>query len=292
MTIQLQNNHLIVFVSEKGAELSSIKSSKTGLEYLWQGDSTFWGRKSPILFPIVGRLKDDQYIIDGHTYSMGQHGFARDCTFQISHQSSTKVSLCLLSNMSSQAMYPYDFRLTITYTLEENSIVVTYLVENPSKEETMYFSIGAHPAFNVPLTQDTTFEDYYLSLSPKQFRTMLPLIGPYVDFSSKKLVQTDANIVLTRTLFDIDTLIYETEGKNVFSLQSDKTDHSVAITFENFPYVGIWSPPGKDAPFVCIEPWFGISDDVNSTGLFKEKIGIQALEANSSFSAHYSITIN
>ncbi|PKM94678.1 MAG: aldose epimerase [Firmicutes bacterium HGW-Firmicutes-1] len=291
MTIQLQNNHLIVLVSEKGAELSSIKSIDTGLEYLWQGNSTYWGRQAPVLFPIIGRLINDQYLIDEQIYPMGQHGFARDYTFRISSQSDTNVSLCLTSDSTTKAIYPYDFNLTITYKLEENTVTVTYLVENPNVKEMMYFSIGGHPGFNVPITEDTKFEDYYLAISPTLSRTIIPLKGPYLDTSNKFLTQTTANLALNRNLFDNDAIIYETKGRNVFSIQSDKTEHSISFTLDDFPYVGIWSPPKKDAPFVCIEPWFGIADEVTASGQLKEKLGIQSLEAMGTFSAHYSITI-
>ncbi|PKM52021.1 MAG: aldose epimerase [Firmicutes bacterium HGW-Firmicutes-7] len=292
MTIQIQNQDLTVLVDEKGAELLSIKNQSSDLEYLWQGDNTYWGRTAPVLFPIVGRLKNDHYELEGQIYTMGQHGFARDCLFEVTSQSDSKVSLCLTSNPSIKLMYPYDFRLTITYTLEENTIDITYFVENLNKKETMYFSIGAHPGFNVPLTNDTKFEDYYLTFSPKQIRTQIPLSGPYLDTLNKQQVSTNTNINLNRSLFDIDALIYETVNKNTISIQCDKTDHFISVTFEDFPYVGIWSPPQKDAPFVCIEPWFGIADEVTTSGLLKEKLGIQSLEPSASFTSRYLITLN
>lgn len=289
--IKLQNQNLIVLVSEKGAELSSIKTRVSGFEYLWQGDSIYWGRKAPVLFPIVGRLKNDQYEIGGLKYNMGQHGFARDYTFVVTGQNDNMVRMSLESDLSTKELYPFDFRLTITYKLDESTIGVTYLVENLD-DNTMYFSIGAHPGFNIPLVDNTQFEDYNISFSPNRERSTIPLIGPYIDLSGKTTAEPNGNIALTRVLFDNDALIYETAGKNVLTIQSDKTDHFISLTFEDFPYVGIWSPPKKDAPFVCLEPWFGIADDINANGALKDKLGIIALDGNDSFSCYYSITVN
>lgn len=288
MSIQLQNNDLNVIISNKGAELSSVKSLKYELEYLWQGDSSYWSRKAPILFPIVGRLINDQYEFNGNKYNLGQHGFARDYNFKTNKLDDTMVSLFLESDESTKKMYPFDFRLTITYVLDKNSIIITYLVENLGNEM-MYFSIGAHPGFNLPLVSNTVFEDYYISFTPNYARETIPLIGPYLDLTSKTITELD-RLALSRDIFDNDALIYGTCGKNTLTIQSDKTNRFISLSYNDFPYVGIWSPPKKAAPFVCLEPWLGIADPINASGNINEKLGIIQLEGGKSFAAEYSIT--
>ena len=289
--ITLKNDRLTVQISAKGAELQSIKNNNDELEYLWQGDPDFWGRKAPVLFPIVGRLKDDEYKYKGNTYSLNQHGFARDLRFQIEEQTDTTARLTTYSTEETKAYYPFDFQLSLTYTLEKNTINVSYLVKNTHPSEDLYFSIGGHPGFNIPMTDDTTFEDYYLSFLPREARRKIPLVGPYLDLDNKTLAQTNTEIDLRRPLFDHDALIYETKGKNIFSISSEKTTRSVSLTFENFPYTGIWSPPKTEAPFVCIEPWFGIADAIDFAGQLNDKLGIQHLKGTESFSANYTISI-
>lgn len=291
MTIQLENEKLVVVVLEKGAELASIKSKETGIEYLWQADPAYWGRHAPVLFPIVGRLKEDQYQLEGKTYAMGQHGFARDEAFEVVEQSETSVTLALTSTEETKVNYPYDFRLFIRYALTENTVKTHYKVENPSSATDMYFSIGAHPGFNVPLTEDTVFEDYFFSFSPRKTRTTIPLQGAYLNTPAKTLAQTNTDIALSRHLFDNDALIYEVKGENIFTIQSEKNNYAVSVKFTDFPYVGIWSPPKTDAPFVCIEPWFGIADALDATGNLKEKLGIRVLTPQEEFQAEFDITV-
>ncbi|MBT2731377.1 aldose 1-epimerase family protein [Carnobacterium sp. ISL-102] len=290
--ISLENSLLTVSISTKGAELQSIKHPTEGIEYLWQGDPTFWGRKAPVLFPIVGRLQNDQYRYKGKTYPLNQHGFARDSEFHVEEQTATMVRLTTYSTPDTKKYYPFDFQLTLIYTLEANTVNVSYLVKNTHASEELYFSIGGHPGFNVPMTSDTTFEDYYLSFLPRRTRGQIPLDGSYLDLENKTLGQTNTEIALKRTLFNNDALIYETKGKNTFSIHSEKTTHSVSLTFEDFPFTGIWSPPKKEAPFVCIEPWFGIADTTDFTGELNEKLGIQHLKGKEAFSANYTISLS
>jgi len=290
MAIQLINKDLNVQICEKGAELSSIRNQKNDIEYLWQGNPSYWGRKAPVLFPIVGRLQNDAYKFNGKEYHLSQHGFARDYTFNVVEQNETMVILSLESDMSTKQIYPFDFRLKIIYTLIHSTIKVTYQIENLGND-CMYFSIGAHPGFNIPIVENTTFEDYYITFTPNTPRTTIPLVGPYLDITNKKVTQLDNGIPLTWDLFDHDAIILETIGQNTLTIKSDKTKHFISLTYENFPFVGIWSPPKKEAPFVCLEPWLGIADTVTASGDLKEKLGIISLEADQSFSAEYSITI-
>lgn len=292
MTVSINNKHLTVEIALKGAELQSIRNNETGLEYLWQGDHAYWNRKAPVLFPIVGRLKDDRYTYQGQSYSMTQHGFARDSVFELIEQEEHKAVFQLTSSEASKQQYPFDFSLVITYEVIENTVQVSYAVKNTNDSERMYFSIGGHPGFNVPLTSDTTFEDYYLSFLPRRSRRQIPLKGPFADTVHTTLAQTNTTFRLNRPMFDEDALVFEVKNKNTFSILSDKTPHSIEVTFENYPYVGVWTVPGREAPFVCIEPWHGLADTVDASGKLEDKLGIQTLPAQETFHTKYSIQVN
>ncbi|MFP1649377.1 aldose 1-epimerase family protein [Enterococcus mundtii] len=290
MTVIIQNDQLIAEISEHGAELISLKSKEHDLEYIWQGDPKYWGRHAPVLFPIVGRLKNDQYVYQGKTYSMGQHGFARDMDFEVAEHEQERAKFVLKSTPETKENYPFDFELALVYELGGDGITVHYQVENIGEEE-MYFSIGGHPAFNVPLEEGLTFEDFYLAFSPRKSRLRLPLAGPFIDMEQKTIGQTNTNLALFRELFDQDALVFETRGLNAYSIRSEKSSHSVTLSYKDMPYVGIWSPYPKEAPFVCIEPWFGIADTVDSNGQLNEKAGINQLGAHELFKTKYSITV-
>ena len=291
MSIILKSNQLTVMVSPKGAELQSIQKTETGTEYLWQGDPAYWNRKAPVLFPIVGRLKDNQYTYKDQSYTMNQHGFARDAVFNIIEETEDHVTLQFESNEETKKAYPFDFSLSITYTVIEDKVSVEYAVQNTNETEMLYFSIGGHPGFNIPLTEDTVFEDYYFSFLPRKSRKQIPLNGPFADPSQTTLAQTNTTLSLNRKLFEKDALVFEVKEKNTFSILSDKTAHSISVTFENYPYVGIWSVPGKEAPFVCIEPWHGIADTVDTSGKLEDKLGIRTLPAKETFTTSYTIQL-
>ncbi|OTN90408.1 aldolase 1 epimerase LacX [Enterococcus sp. 7E2_DIV0204] len=289
MTVQIENEFLIATIAEDGAELISLKSKKNNIEYIWQGDPAFWGRHAPVLFPVVGRLKDDQYTYQNQTYPMSQHGFARDSLFNVIEHGTELVSLSLKSNKETKKVYPFDFELILSYLLEEDNLVVRYQVENTGASD-MYFSIGGHPAFNVPLESGLTFDDYYLSFSPKKSRTQIPLAGPFADFEHKTLGQTNTSLDIRRELFKEDAIIFETKGANAFTIETDEGAHSISLSYTDMPYVGIWSPYPQEAPFVCIEPWCGIADEVNATGNLVDKKGINTLAASDIFKTQYTLT--
>lgn len=292
MTVTIQSEQLTVQIDEKGAELHSIRNRQTEIEYLWQGDKAYWGRRAPILFPIVGRLKEDRYTYKGKEYFLNQHGFARDSVFSLLEYTETTARFELVSNAETKTVYPFDFSLIVAYEVIEQKVVVAYEVKNTHTSETMYYSIGGHPAFNVPLTEDTRFDDYYLEFFPRRSRTQIPLKGPFADVANKTLVQTNTSFQIKRELFQNDALIFETRGKNTFSIRSEKTSHAVEFTFEDYPYLGIWSVPDKEAPFVCIEPWHGIADTVNASGKLNEKLGIQTLSPLETFATHFTIEVS
>ena len=290
MTVQIENEFLIATFAEEGAELVSLQSKETGIEYIWQGNPEFWARHAPVLFPIVGRLKEDTYMYQNQAYHLTQHGFARDQVFDVIEKGGEEVSFSLKSTKETKKKYPFDFELVITYTLEHQELTVNYQVENTGKEE-MYSGIGGHPAFNVPLESSLTFEDYYLSFSPKKSRTQIPLAGPFIDLANKTLAQTNTSFDLTHQLFENDAMIFETKGQTAITIATDESDHQVTLSYPEMPFVGIWSPTPKEAPFVCIEPWCGIADAVDATGQLAEKFGINKLPANELFKTQYMISV-
>ncbi|EPB3292629.1 aldose 1-epimerase family protein [Listeria monocytogenes] len=288
--IKLENEVLLVEMKTAGAELTRIFHKDTGLEYLWNADSKFWGRHSPVLFPTVGRLVEDTYLVDGKPYHLGQHGFARDRDFQVVEQTEKSVRFELDADEDSLAVYPYKFKLSIIYTIEKNTVAVSYEVENTDNKR-IYFSIGAHPAFNLPLKDGTTFEDYYLDFGTEENLETLCLEGPYRSGEIKKVVDEAARYLpLNYDLFKNDALIFEALKQKEMTIKSDKTPHFVKVSFPEFPFVGVWTAKAG-TPFLCIEPWYGIADGAGESVELRDKAGIEHLEPEAVFASEYEITV-
>ena len=288
----LENNKLLMEIDPKGAEIKRIFNKETETELLWSGDASFWGRVSPVLFPIVGRVANDCYWVDEKEFSLSQHGFARDEIFSLERLTDDTIWLELNESDESLKRYPFKFRLRIGYMLEENTVTVRWVVENKNDDE-MFFSIGAHPAFNIALQKGDQLADYFLHLET------LENMETYIFDASNGLVKDEKEMImpglkllpLSKDLFEeYPTVIFE--GETGISLKSYHHEHGMKIKFEGFPYVGIWSPinqEGEGAPFVCIEPWFGMADTDPKGGQLRDKKGIQKLEASGVFNAAYSM---
>ena len=289
MTI-LSNDILTVEVSAHGAELQSIR--KGDVEYLWQGDPAFWGRRSPVLFPIVGSVWESRYRVGGKEYQLGQHGFARDMDFTMVSSSQTEVRYRLESSEDTLAKYPYPFVLEIAYRLHGSSLDVVWEVMNPSDGDT-YFQIGAHPAFFYP--------DYDPEKSGRGFLTFDRNEGlecirikekGCVDAETKwPLEMTEGRLKLEKDTFDaIDTImLQDSQIKRVNMFREDGTPW-LSLSFDA-PVTGIWSPPGKVAPFICIEPWYGRCDRVGYEGDYREKDWVNCLSPGEKFESVYTIEI-
>ncbi len=286
----LTNELLTIQVAEHGAELSSIVSNKTGKEYLWQADPVFWKRHSPVLFPIVGSLWNNEYRYQGITYKLSQHGFARDKDFTLLSESATEIRFGLESNEETLELYPFPFILEIGYLLHENKIDVLWKVKNTGHKD-MYFQIGAHPAFYYPDFNSEKEKRGYLSFDKKEG-------VKYILISEKGCVSPDKYslglqeglLPLDIHTFDNDALIFEdSQLKKVALLDKDRNPY-ITLHF-TAPVVGLWSPPVKNAPFVCIEPWYGRCDPVYFNGDYKDKDWIQHLLPGATFDAHYTIEI-
>lgn len=290
MLISIENESLKAKISLNGAELREVKSKENNLDYMWTGDEAYWNRVSPVLFPIVGALKDEQYQVDDKTYSMSQHGFLRDAKFELVSEDKSRASFAFESDGEFTDVYPYEFKILIHYTLEENKLNVAWEVINLNKEK-MYFAIGAHPAFRVPLLENEKMEDFHLVFTKAENKDV-------IEFDvANSLVREDGTandismIPLTSSLFKNDAIIYS--NIDSIKLASSKSDHSVEVLFEEFPYVGVWSKYDETddtiAPFVCIEPWYGLADMQDSDGDFKNKRGINKLDVGETFKTNYSM---
>lgn len=269
----IENDHLIVSISEMGAELQSMKAKKSGEEFIWQGDPDVWSGHSPLLFPIVGRLKDDSYIYEGKKYTLGKHGFARKTQFEAKRISPSRLKMILRSGAHTES-YPFKFLLEVDYELIGATLKINHRVTNQDKRA-MYFSLGAHPAFNCNMgdwiffPEDTVARAYKLDDETKLA-------------SEKKIEQGifDHKLTITEDIFAHDALIFE-------GLRSDHVvlycggKRRMIVKFGNAPCLGIWAKPG--AKYVCIEPWYGMDDSPSATGILSGKKQIVKLASGDCF---------
>lgn len=286
--IYLENDHLKVAVLKQGAELCSFFSKNRQAEYLWQADKAYWGRHAPVLFPIVGRLKNNKYLYEGKTYTLPQHGFARDMAFHLLHADHHRALYALYSQPETEQVYPFQFELHIEYRLEESGLQIHYTVRN-SGDSAMYFSIGAHPAFNCPLSPGEQAEDYALYFEQEEYAQRHHIREGLQNGEHSPVLEGSKELVLTDNLFEQDAVIFKNLRSQSMFLLNRKTRKGLEICFPSFPYLGIWSKPG--AAFVCIEPWQGITDSKDSSGELTAKEGMIRLQPNQIFHCVYTIRI-
>ena len=276
----LENDVLKLAVDTHGAELSSIFNKKENKEMLWQGDPEFWGRKSPVLFPVVGKYRNGKTTYNGEEYALGQHGFARDSEFTLIEETESKLSFELTSNEETLAKYPFKFRLICSFKLKNNKIIVGWYVENIDDKK-IYFSIGAHPAFYC-----------------KKSKTLLSMNGENIKYNlinsdglyTKPKYDVDNTFVLHDNVFDNDALIIENSDVTKVSLIDNDKEY-LTIKFDAKIF-GIWSPAKKNAPFVCIEPWYGRCDAEDFNGDITERKWSNSLEVNDNWYKEYEIIIH
>lgn len=274
--ITLENDYIKVSLLAKGAELQSLRSKETKIEYLWNANPKYWAKHSPILFPIVGALKNDCFIYKDKSYALPRHGFARDHVFNVEKPSFTEAIFTLTQNEETLKVYPFYFELKLKYQLIERKLNLTYEVINTGTDE-LLFSLGAHPAFAVPNTPNTVYEDYYLAFNTDEKLTYWKLDNGLVDDETESIELGGHKLNLKHKLFYNDALVFKTLQSNCISLLNTKNDNGIHFHFEDFPFFGIWAAP--DAPFVCLEPWCGVADGVNHDQNLEHKDGIIKLEA-------------
>lgn len=287
----LSNSILTVQIAEHGAELQSIK--KDGKEYLWQGDAKFWGRRSPVLFPIVGRVWNNKYRHAGNTYEIGQHGFARDMDFKLTNKEDKGAVYWLESTPDTLGKFPFPFRLLVGYLLEENKITVKWRVENLGAMD-MYFQIGAHPAFYFPEFDAATKDRGFFVFDRKSdLEYIMPTEKGCVSPERHVLkLNKEGLMPIDIHTFDCDTYIFDNKQLKKITLLDKKKKPHISLEF-NSPLVALWSPTKThpDCPFVCIEPWYGRCDSVGYSGELKDREWIQKLEPKETFDVEYKIII-
>lgn len=285
----IENDYLKIKVNARGAELTSVFSKAAQLHYLWNGDPVYWAKHSPVLFPVVGALKNDMYHFENKTYTLSRHGFAREMDFELTAQSDHSLTFTLLSNSSTLEKYPFEFSLAIRYTLELNKIKVHYSVVNMG-DHPMYFSIGGHPAFRVPLEQNKAFEDYYIEFAESETAHRWPVSheGLVEALPVDELINTNI-LPLTHELFNRDAVIFKYLNSKSLKLKSHTSSHCIEFHFDGFPFLGIWS--AKSGNFVCIEPWCGIADSVTGHQQLIQKEGINMITPGQVFNREWSVEL-
>lgn len=284
MAIELFSPLLKIKIDQKGAELCSV-TNNDGVEYIWQANADIWPRHAPVLFPIVGKLKNDEFIHEDKSFTLPQHGFARDMNFELVASELNFCTFQLQSNEHTRSKFPFDFIFEVRFDLVDSTLKTSYKVYNPSKE-TLRFSLGAHPGFNCPLLPEESMKDYFLEFESDNYKQTLLHNGLLSD-EKLNLNLIDNKLQLSPSVFDKDALVFENNQINKISLCSKTSAHKIIMECENWPYFGIWSKKGCDK-FVCLEPWFGIADNINSTKKFTDKNGLIHLAGGEEFKASFS----
>jgi len=287
--IPIENQQLRLSIHPKGAELQGIFQKECQTEYMWSGDSAVWGKHSPLLFPIVGTLKGNTYHYQGDSYSLPRHGFARDHEFAVETQSAESIGFLLKSDAGTKTNYPFDFELRVIYRLKGSGFSTTYRVTNPATGP-LYFSVGGHPAFKVPLAPGTDYTDYYLEFDQTENTPRWPISKDgLIDMPAQPLLNNTRTLPLTKDLFAKDALVLKRPASTGVALRSKKTERGLKMDYSGFPFLGIWAAPNAD--FVCLEPWCGIADSVDSNQELTEKEGIQRLEPGETFERTWTLTL-
>ena len=289
----LENKYLKVMISEHGAELSSIYDNRNDRELLWQADPAYWNRHAPVLFPIVGNVKNDEYKYKGQTYHMSSHGFARDMDFELYEKAENYVSFILRASEDTKKIYPFEFELIITHELEDNKVKVKWEIINPSQTETLYYSIGGHPAFNCPLASGESRNDYLVKLGKNDLEYVLIIQETReIDYKNPiPLKLTDGYVHISDDLFKKDALIFDNYQIESVSLCTPDKKPYITLSCKGFPSFGLWSKPSSDAGYVCLEPWIGRCSNEGFEGELPEKYLIQHLEPTASKIEQYEITV-
>jgi galactose mutarotase-like enzyme len=286
--IILENDNIRATFAAKGAELQSLISKSNNLEYIWDGNPQFWAKHSPVLFPIVGALKNNAYRYKGQPYELSRHGFARDQEFAVEKVSDSELVFTVLHSEATLKVYPFEFTLQLRYTLNNEGLSCRYEVYNPG-EDVLLFSIGGHPAFATPVDERTKYTDYSLRFNRDTELSFHKIQDNLISDETKQIGLVNRTLALKHELFYEDALVFKTLKSDQITLRNEITGAGMEFHFEGFPYFGIWA--AKDADFVCLEPWCGIADGVDHNQELEEKEGIQRLEAGESWSRMWRVKI-
>ena len=280
--ITIKNDYLTAKINEVGAELKSLVCND--IQYIWTGDERFWAGSAPLLFPICSGLKDDEYYLDGKKYTLQKHGYARFCKFEVENQVEDSVTFLLCSNEESLKQFPFRYELRVTYTLENKTLKVKYDVKNLS-DDTMYFSIGAHEGYYCP----EGIEEYDVILPEAETLDSTVLEGNVLGDNKVRIIENSDRIALKYDYFAVDALVFKDMKARSAVLKNRNNGKAVKVTFEGCDYFLLWTKP--DAPYICLEPWCGISDNKDTDKNFKTKEGIRQIAAGGNFVNEHSIEV-
>jgi galactose mutarotase-like enzyme len=287
--VRLHNAFIDIEVKEKGAEWCRFLDVQNNIEYLWSGDPAVWGKHAPLLFPIVGTLKDNQYYYNGNPYTLSRHGFARDMMFTLLESSDTHCIFELKASAETLQVYPFSFSLQVSYHLIGKTLELTYQVKNEGGE-IMYYSIGGHPAFRVPFLPGTHYEDYQLIFEQPETVDRWPISSAgLIESESIPFLQNQSAIPVQRALFARDAIVLKHLHARSISLVARAGQTGIQFDFPDFPYLGLWA--AKDADFLCIEPWQGIADSVNHDQQLTHKEGILSLPPDQTQCFRWRVTL-
>ena len=281
MNIIIKNAVCTATINTKGAELISLKNNNR--EYIWEGNPEFWGKHSPVLFPIVGTLKNNEFQYSDESYTLSRHGFARDMEFVVKEQSEDKVVFSLETSEATLKNYPFIFELQLIYVLEAKKLTIQYKIFNKDNKE-LPFSIGAHPAFALP----GNFESYSLSLEDDSQITYFLLEDDLLSDNTEVIKLKENQLPLNYQLFERDALVFKQINSKSITI-NENSKPLLKVDYKDFPNLGLWSK--INAPFICIEPWFGYSDTNKNSGNILEKDGIIILQTDKIFECEFSIEI-
>lgn len=291
MNITLKSGSTSATINTSGAQLISLISGNS-IEYLWQGDKKYWGGQSPILFPIVGGLRDGKTFIDGKEYRMNRHGFAKISEFTVSDITDASAVFTITSNDETRAVYPFDFSFSVKYTLNDSSLTWEYIVKNTGGK-TMPFAVGGHPAFKCPIKEDECFEDYAIIFEKNEISkcATVNLQTGLIDFENKyELLKGSDTINLKHELFYRDALVFDDLQSRKCRFVNKNSGLGVEIEFDGFDMFGIWSAV-NDAPFVCLEPWTGCATTESEDDNFINKRNLIFLDPNEVCTKSFKVTV-
>ena len=288
----LENRKLKIGIKKIGAELYQISSINNRNEFMWDANPAIWANHAPNLFPIIGALKEDSYRFENKKYTMTKHGFIRNNKDIALHEKTNdSLTFKLSQNESTLKSYPFKFEFYITYKLTDNKIDIIHTIKNCDKQS-LYFSLGGHPAFKCPVYNDENYDDYFIEFEHEEnsVRHLINMETGLISSKTKPVFNNSNKIPLTHDLFNEDALIFKDLKSRKVTLKSDTYGAILSISYKEFPYLGIWAKPNGN--YVCIEPWLGIADYEDTNQELKTKEGILSLEANKSFTASYTIEIH
>lgn len=284
MNRTIKNEKLTLTVSESGAEIQSLCDAG-GFEYIYDG-SGVWNKRAPILFPIVGRLKNETYTYRGKEYTLPGHGFASRMDFETVKDDGSELLFRLADSEQTRRNYPFSFELLAGFRLDGGTVSVTYTVNNTGDGE-MYFSVGAHEGYRCPMAPGEQFTDYRLIFEKRETQQAAATVGPLLGLSRYPFLEDTDTVRLRYSYFVPDAVVLLGQQSHKLTLKSDISGRGVEVCFPDFPMLGIWTKPG--APFLCIEPWCGVCDPVDSDGDITKKFGINRLEPGGSFVRTHTI---